>query len=76
MWADQNQVQTRIDGQGAKSAIHHDGGSIVPAEEVNGDLQTPRRHITGRPALGGPTGVKFVFPSDINRHQESQTAMT
>ena len=35
--ADEEQVKVGIGAAGAQSAVNHDGGSIVPAEEVDGD---------------------------------------
>jgi hypothetical protein len=34
-------VEGRVVLEGAQSAVNHDGGSVVPAEEVDGD---PRGH--------------------------------
>ncbi|GAA0538824.1 hypothetical protein GCM10010172_20020 [Paractinoplanes ferrugineus] len=39
--ADEQQVKGRVGLEGTKSAVNHDGGSLVPAEEVDGD---PRGH--------------------------------
>jgi hypothetical protein len=35
--ADGHERQVRIGGQGLQSAVNHDGGGVIPAEEVNGD---------------------------------------
>jgi hypothetical protein len=50
------QLEVRIGTAGLQSAVNHDGGGVVPAEEVNGD---PRGAL-GRPSVGsgqpGPGG--------------------
>lgn len=42
--SDEQQVQVRIGADGPQSAVNHDGGSVVPAEEVNGDPRGARLH--------------------------------
>jgi len=42
-------VKVRISAAGPQSAVNHDGGSIIPAEEVNGD---PRGTRLGQPSVG------------------------
>lgn len=34
---DEEKVELRVGTAGAQSAVNHDGGSMVPAEEVDGD---------------------------------------
>jgi hypothetical protein len=48
-WADEHQVEVRIGATGPQSAVNHDGGSIIPAEEVNGD---PRDTRLWSPSVG------------------------
>ncbi|GAA0458454.1 hypothetical protein Ade02nite_07800 [Paractinoplanes deccanensis] len=40
--ADEQQVKGRVGLAGAQSAVNHDGGSVVPAEEVDGDPRGAR----------------------------------
>jgi hypothetical protein len=40
--ADEKQLKGRIGLAGAQSAVNHDGGSMVPAEEVDGDPRGAR----------------------------------
>ena len=40
--ADKQQVKGRIGLEGTQSAVNHDGGSLVPAEEVDGDPRGAR----------------------------------
>ena len=42
MRADEKEVEGRIVLEGAQSAVNHDGGSVVPAEEVDGDPRGAR----------------------------------
>ncbi|GAB3801227.1 hypothetical protein GCM10027605_18250 [Micromonospora zhanjiangensis] len=42
--ADEQQVKVRVGAQRPQSAVNHDGGSIVPAEEVDGDPHGARLH--------------------------------
>lgn len=41
-WTDEQQVKIGISAAGAQSAVNHDGGCPVPAEEVNGDPRDAR----------------------------------
>jgi hypothetical protein len=61
-WPDEEKVQIWIGGAGAQSAVNHDGGSPVPAEEVDGD---PRG--TGRMMPPGrrPVGSRHLRPRII-----------
>ncbi|GIF18611.1 hypothetical protein Ate02nite_13410 [Paractinoplanes tereljensis] len=52
--ADEQQVKGRIVLEGAQSAVNHDGGSMVPAEEVDGDPRGRRLLIGSRRADGSP----------------------
>jgi hypothetical protein len=47
--ADEKQLKVRIGAAGLQSAVNHDGGGIVPAEEVDGD---PRRARAWGPSVG------------------------
>ena len=66
--ADEEKLEGRIGLAGAQSAVNHDGGSMVPAEEVDGDprdarlrgtadransIGVPRSRGTGRTPLPG-----------------------
>ncbi|WP_446220874.1 hypothetical protein [Micromonospora sp. IBHARD004] len=47
-------MQVRIGAHGPQSAVNHDGGGVVPAEEVNGDPRGARLHRNaGRCTAGG-----------------------
>jgi hypothetical protein len=35
--ADGHEAEVRIGCQGLQSAVNHDGGGVIPAEEVDGD---------------------------------------
>ena len=52
--ADEQQVKVGIGAAGVQSAVNHDGGGVVPAEEVDGDPRGARLHA-GRSAW--PAGV-------------------
>jgi hypothetical protein len=50
----EEKVQVWVGGTGAQSAVNHDGGSSVPAEEVDGDPRGDvRRPIGSRHAQPG-----------------------
>jgi len=36
-WADEQQIQIGIGAARSQSAVNHDGGGVIPAEEVDGD---------------------------------------
>ena len=40
--ADEKEMDVGIGATGPLSAVNHDGGSIIPAEEVDGDPWRPR----------------------------------
>ena len=51
--ADEQQMQGRVRLACPQSAVNHDGGSMVPAEEVDGDPRGARLHgRAGRAKLG------------------------
>nr|BFE68437.1 hypothetical protein GCM10020092_017380 [Actinoplanes digitatis] len=52
--ADEKQLKGRIGLAGTQSAVNHDGGSLVPAEEVDGDPRGARlRCSVGRDVSAG-----------------------
>ena len=53
--ADKQQLESGIGLSGAQSAVNHDGGSLVPAEEVDGDprgARLPDRDLSGSRGTG------------------------
>jgi len=46
--ADEQEVEVGISAAGLQSAVSHDGGGIVPAEEVNGDPRDAALPTRGR----------------------------
>ena len=68
--ADEQELKGRIGLAGAQSAVNHDGGSMVPAEEVDGDPRGARlrgsrpRRSAGCPGAGHRTfAVAQVRPA-------------
>ena len=53
--ADEQQLKVGIGAAGPQSAVNHDGGSIVPAEEVDGDPRGAR--LRGNAGRAMPAGA-------------------
>ncbi|BCY14554.1 hypothetical protein L3i22_096420 [Actinoplanes sp. L3-i22] len=69
--ADESQVQGRIVLEGTQSAVNHDGGSLVPAEEVDGDprgARLPDSPLSGSRGTGGTPLLRYDPPDDRARH--------
>jgi hypothetical protein len=58
-WPYEEKLQVWIGAARAQSAVNHDGGSTVPAEEVDGD---PRGAGRGLPAVRRPVGSRHPDP--------------
>jgi hypothetical protein len=54
--ADEQQMQGRVGLACPQSAVNHDGGCVVPAEEVDGDPRGARLH--GRAGRGNSAGAR------------------
>jgi hypothetical protein len=55
----EEKMQVWVGAARAQSAVNHDGGSTVPAEEVDGD---PRGAGRGLPAVRRPVGSRHPDP--------------
>jgi hypothetical protein len=52
--SDEVEVEVRVSAASAQSAVNHDGGSVIPAEEVDGDPRGARVPVRSpRPRDGG-----------------------
>jgi hypothetical protein len=78
--ADEQQVKGGIGLTGAQSAVNHDGGSLVPAEEVDGDprgARLPDDVLSGSRGTGWSPLLRCDPPEVWARHLSgAQTSRT
>ncbi|GID25725.1 hypothetical protein Abr02nite_07080 [Paractinoplanes brasiliensis] len=78
--ADEQQVKGRVGLAGAQSAVNHDGGSMVPAEEVDGDprgARLPDSCLSGSRSADWSPQRRCDPPGDRARHlSATQTSRT
>jgi hypothetical protein len=59
LWPDEEEVEVLVGAARLQSAVNHDGGSPVPAEEVDGDPRGARRVC---PVPRRPVGSRHPSP--------------
>ncbi|GAB2624877.1 hypothetical protein Aab01nite_18780 [Paractinoplanes abujensis] len=78
--ADEQQVKGRVGLAGTQSAVNHDGGSLVPAEEVDGDprgARLPDSQLSGSHGTDRSPVLRCDPPGERARHlNATQTSRT